>query len=122
MTIRLTLYTSTRCPKCPLSRKVVRDVCKEIGGTEGKDFVEKIIDGKDLSPGPIVLEGEKFNIVRYPEQINSENVPALIGCDDFSIEALMHQIASTPSIVIDDVPRFISRVPTREELLKALGR
>jgi len=118
----LILYTSTRCPKCPMARKVVREVCKEIGWKEGKDFVEKLVDGKDLSPGPITLEGEQFHIVRYPEQITEENSPAILGGEDYSLEALMNQIASTPSIVIDNVPRFISKVPTKEELLKALGR
>lgn len=120
--MRLILYTGTSCPKCPAARKMVREVCKEIGWKEGKDFVEKLVDGKDLAPGPIVLEGENFTIVRYPEQISEENTPAVVGCDDFSLEALMYQIASTPSIVIDDIPRFISKVPTKEELLKALGR
>lgn len=118
----LTLYTSTRCPKCPMARKIVREVCKEIGWVEGKDFVEKLVDGKDLSTGPIVLEGEKFHIVRYPEQITPETTPAILACDDYSLEALMNQVASTPSIVIDNVPRFVSKVPTKEELLKALGR
>ncbi|MBU3897033.1 MAG: thioredoxin family protein [Nanoarchaeota archaeon] len=119
---RIILYTSTRCPKCPLARKVVREVCKEIGWVEGKDFIEKLVDGKSLAPGPIVLEGDSFNIVRYPEQITPELTPAIVGCDDYSLEALMHQVASTPSIVIDGVVRFVSKVPTREELLKALGR
>lgn len=120
--MRLILYTGTSCPKCPEARKVVREVAKEIGWIEGKDFVEKLVDGKTLAPGPITLEGERFTIVRYPEQITPENTPAIVGCDDFSIEALTYQIASTPSIVIDNVPRFISKVPSKEELLKALGR
>jgi len=118
----LILYTSTRCPKCPLARKIVRAVCKEIGWIEGKDFVEKLVDGKGLAPGPIVLEGDKFNIVNYAEQITPELSPAIVGCDDYSLEALMHQVASTPSIVIDGFAMFVGKVPTREELLKALGR
>ncbi len=120
--MRLVLYTSISCPKCPLARKIVREVCKEIGWVEGKDFVEKLVDGKDLAAGPIVLEGGKFHIVRYPEQILPETTPAIVGCDDYSLEALTYQVASTPSIIIDGVPRFISKVPTKEELLKALGR
>ncbi len=118
----LILYTSTKCPKCPDARKVVRETAKELGWKEGKDFVEKLVDGKDLSPGPIVLEGEKFTIVRYPEQITEENIPAIVACDDYSLEALTHQVASTPSIVIDNVPRFAGEVPSKEKLLKALGR
>ena len=118
----LILYTSVNCPKCPKARKVVREVAKELGWIEGKQFVEKLVDGTDLKPGPIVLEGEKYTIVSYPEQITEENSPAAVVGEEISLEALRYQIASTPSIVIDGVPRFISDIPTREELLKALGR
>lgn len=110
------------CPKCPAARKVVREVCKELGWIEGKQFVEKLVDGTDLSPGSIVLEGEKYTIVNYVEQITPENSPAAVVGEDISLEALTYQIASTPSIIIDGVPRFISQIPTKEELLKALGR
>lgn len=120
--VSLILYTSTKCPKCPGARKVVREVAKEIGWKEGKDFVEKLVDGSDLSPGSIVLEGEKYTIVKYPEQITPENSPAAVVGEEISLEALTYQIASTPSIVIDGVLVFLSQVPTKEELLKALGR
>ena len=118
----LILYTSIKCPKCPGARKLVREVAKELGWIEGKQFVEKLVDGADLKPGLIVLEGENYTIVNYPEQITEEHTPAAVVGEDVSLEALMSQIASTPSIVIDGVPRFISDVPTKEELLKALGR
>jgi len=118
----LILYTSTRCPKCSNARKIVREVAKEIGWIEGKQFVEKLIDGKDLHPGTIVLEGQKYTLVNYQEQITPENSPAAVVGEDVALEALMHQIASTPSIIINGIPRFVSIIPTREELLKALGR
>jgi len=118
----LILYTSTRCTKCPEARKVVREVAKELNWEEGKQFVEKLVDGTDLKPGPVVLEGEKYTIVNYSEQITPENSPAAVVGDEVALEALTHQIASTPSIVIDNVPRFISEVPSKQELLKALGR
>ena len=118
----LILYTSTKCPKCPEARRVVREVAKELGWLEGKQFVEKIVDGADLATGPIVLEGDKMTIVNYPEQITPENSPAAVVGKDVSIEALTYQVASTPSIVIDGIPRFVSQVPTKQELLKALGR
>ena len=122
MSHMLILYTAIKCPKCPAARKVVREVAKELGWEEGKQFIEKLVDGKDLSPGPLMLEGEKYTIVNYPEQITPDNCPAAVVGEDVALEALTYQIASTPSIVIDGVPRFISQVPTKEELLKALGR
>ena len=60
--MKLILYTATKCPKCPGARKVVREVAKELNWVEGKDFVEKIIDGTELQPGEMILEGEKYFI------------------------------------------------------------
>ncbi|MCD6477025.1 MAG: thioredoxin family protein [Candidatus Aenigmarchaeota archaeon] len=34
----------------------------------------------------------------------------------------MYQIASTPSIVYNDEPIFIGKVPTKEELLSAINK
>lgn len=115
--MKLILYTGTNCPKCPAARKVVREAAKELGWEEGKDFVEKLIDGTELE-GKVELEGEVYNIVRKEEEIK-ETPSAVVG-EDVSIEALMHQIASTPSIVINDEPVFIGEVPTKEELLQAI--
>lgn len=115
----LILYTGTKCPKCPPARKVVREVARELGWTEGKDFVEKLIDGADLKPGKTVLEGEKYSLVASVEDITPEKTPAaLVG--DFFAEALTYQIASTPSIVINEEAAFISHVPSKEELLAAI--
>ena len=44
-----------------------REVCKELGIVEGKDFVEKIIDGENMKPGKIILEGQEVNIVEKQE-------------------------------------------------------
>jgi hypothetical protein len=117
----LILYTGTKCPKCPGARKVVREVAEGLGWKEGKDFVEKLIDGADMKPGVIKLEGEKYHLVSSPEDVTPENTPAaLVG--DFAIEALTYQIASTPSIVINEEAVFIGEIPTKEELLKAIER
>ena len=115
----LILYTGTKCPKCPDARKNVREVAKELGLIEGKDFVEKLIDGEELQEGMMELEGEKFLGVKGIENVKDMSV--MIG-EDFSIEALMNQIASTPSIVINEEAVFVGRAPSKEELLKALKR
>ena len=119
--IMLILYTGIKCPKCPPARKIVRDVSKELGLIEGKDFVEKLIDGSELNQGIIELEGEKYNIVFSVDDINPQKTPAALVGEDFSMEALMYQIASTPSIVIDDEAVFIGVVPSKEELIKAIN-
>lgn len=116
----LTLYTGTKCPKCPPARKVLREAAKELGLVEGKDFVEKLVDGTDLKPGEMKLEGEKYNLVTSVEGITQDKTPAALVGDDFSLEALMYQIASTPSFVIEEEAVFISQVPTKEELIKAV--
>ena len=43
-----------------------------------------------------------------------------IDDEENMILALQHQIASTPSIVIDDEPIFVGKVPTKEELIEKL--
>ncbi len=118
--MKLILYTGILCPKCPAARKVVREVAKELGWKEGKDFVEKLIDGKDLKPGEGELEGEKYFFVNSPEEITPEKTPAALVGEDFSLEALTYQVASTPSIVIDEEAVFVGETPSKEELLKAI--
>ncbi len=115
--MKLILYTGTSCPKCPAARKVVREAAKDLGWVEGKDFVEKLIDGTELE-GKVELDGEAYNIVRKEEEIK-ESPSAIVG-EDVSIEALMYQIASTPSIVINEESAFVGEIPTKEELLKAI--
>jgi len=116
----LILYTGTKCPKCPDAREIVRKVAKKKGWKEGKDFVEKLIDAADLKPGTMDLEGKKYHLVTSVDEISQENTPAaLIG--DFAIEALTYQIASTPSIVINEEAFFIGQIPSEEELTKAIG-
>ncbi len=116
----LILYTGTKCPKCPPARKVVREAAKDLGWAEGKDFVEKLIDGKDLNPGKTKLEGEEYHLVASVADITPEKVPAALVGDDFSMEALMYQVASTPSIVIEEEAVFIGEIPSKEELIKAV--
>jgi hypothetical protein len=116
----LILYTASKCPKCPAARKLVREVAKELGWSEGKDFVEKLVDGAGLEPGKTILEGEKYNLVTSAEDITSQKTPAALVGDDFVVEALMYQIASTPSIVIEDEAVFVSQIPTKEELMAAI--
>ena len=43
-----------------------------------------------------------------------------IDDDDVMIEALQHQIASTPAIVINDEAVFIGEVPVKKELIEKL--
>ena len=119
--MRLILYTGTNCPKCPGAREVVREVCKELGMVEGKDFVEKIIDGKDIEvPIDKELDGKMIHLVKSAEDITPENTPAALAGEDYTIEALMHQIASTPSVVIDGKAAIKGKVPTKEELMELL--
>ncbi len=115
--MKLILYTGTKCHKCPAAREVVREVAKELGWKEGVDFVEKLIDGIELE-GEVELEGEKYHIVKSPEDIK-ESPSAVVG-EDISVEALMFQIASTPSIVFNEEPVFIGDVPTKEKLLEII--
>jgi len=118
----LILYTAIKCPKCPEARKVVREVLNELGLKEGKDFVEKLIDGENLKPGKMEIEGENYNLVTSEDEIK-ETPAALVG-EDFTIEALTHQIATTPSLVYIDDERdeiiFMSDVPKKEELVNKL--
>lgn len=116
----LILYTASKCPKCPGARKVVRETAKELNWTEGKDFVEKLVDGAEMKPGQAVMEGEKYNLVASAQDITPQNIPAALVGDDFALEALMYQIASTPSIVVEEEAVFVSHVPTKEELLAAI--
>lgn len=113
----LILYTGVHCSKCPAARKVVREVAEELKWAEGKDFIEKLIDGNNLE-GTVDLEGEKYNIVKKAEDVR-ESPSAVVG-DDIIVEALMFQIASTPSIVFNEDPIFIGEIPTKEQLLKAI--
>jgi hypothetical protein len=113
------LYTSTRCPKCPSFRKLLREAAREHNLSEGKDFVEKLIDGENAKPGQkMKLEGEEMHIVDHESKI--VETPAAVGGQDFTIEALQYQIASTPALVIDDELAFIGEVPTKDELMARL--
>ncbi len=116
----LILYTGVKCPHCPEARKVLRDAARELKWKEGKDFVEKIIDGEDLKKGEHVLEGQKYNFVYSENEISEEKTPSAVVGKDFSMEALMHQVASTPSFVFEEEAIFISHVPTKDELLNAI--
>ena len=107
-----------KCPKCPAARKVVREAAKELGWKEGQDFVEKIIDGSEVTPKKTELEGDNYNLVISKDDI--KDVPAALVGEDYSIEALMYQIASTPAIVIGEEAVFISNTPSKEELIKEI--
>lgn len=117
--MKLILYTGKSCPNCPLARVIVREVAHELGWKEGMEFVEKLIDGQDLKEGTIELDGKIFNTSTSEKDI-AEKAPAILVGEDFSIEALMHQVASTPAIVINEEPVFVGRAPNKEELLKAI--
>lgn len=45
-----------------------------------------------------------------------------IDIEEHMIEALQKQIASTPSIVLDDEVIFRGEIPTKEELLKEVNK
>ncbi len=121
--MKLILFTGINCPKCPNARKLVRQAAKELGWIEGKDFVEKLIDGQDLkTPSITELEGNKLHVVSSEDEITKDNVPAAIGGKDLTVEALMYQIASTPSIVINERAVFKGEVPSKDELLKEIKK
>jgi len=121
--VKLILFTGIHCPRCPQARKVVRQVAKELGWIEGKDFVEKLIDGQDLkTPSIAEFEGSKMHIVSSEDEIIASNIPAAIGRKDLTVEALMYQIASTPAIVIDEMAVFKGEVPSKDELLKEIKK
>jgi hypothetical protein len=116
------LYTSTRCPKCPGFRKLLRAVGKELGMSEGRDYVEKLIDGDRATPGAkLKLEGQEYFIVDSETSIKPDETPAAVGGQDHTIEALQYQIASTPALVIDDEVAYVGEIPTKEELMKRLS-
>jgi hypothetical protein len=113
------LYTSTRCPKCPTFRKMLRESAKELNWVEGKDFVEKLIDGDKVSPGSrIKLEGQEYYIVDKAENIRE--TPAALGGTDYTIEALQFQVASTPALIINQEIAFIGQTPNKKELTNKL--
>lgn len=121
--MKLILFTGVHCPKCPGARKLVRQAAKELGWIEGKDFVEKLIDGQNIkTPSVVELEGNKMHVISSCDEITANNVPAAIGGSDLTIEALMYQIASTPSIVINERAVFKGEVPSKEELLKEIKK
>ncbi|MBN2251958.1 MAG: thioredoxin family protein [Candidatus Altiarchaeota archaeon] len=111
------LYTAVKCPKCPAYRKLLREAAKELDLVEGRDYVEKLIDGESVKPGKIVLDGQEYNIVESAEDV--KETPAAV-CGDNTIEALQYQVASTPAIVIDDELAFIGDLPGKEELKEKL--
>jgi len=118
--MRLILYTGTHCPKCPGARVVVREAARDLGMVEGVDFVEKLIDGQSAPCGKVMnLDGMDINIVSNENEITKDNVPAALGGEDLTIDALMHQVAATPAIVIDDELAF-AKTPTKEELVERL--
>ncbi len=115
------LFTSTKCPKCPRFRKMLREAAKELNLIEGKDFSEKLIDGDKVTPGTKAkLEGTEYYIVGSEEDIKQTELPAAIGGRDCMLDALQFQVASTPALVIDEELAFIGEIPTKEELLKKL--
>ena len=119
--MKLILFTGVHCPKCPQARKVVRQAAKELGWIEGKDFVEKLIDGQDLKiPSIVELEGNKMHIVSSEDKITASNIPAAIGGKDLVVEALMYQIVSSPAIVINERAVLKGNSPSKEELLKEI--
>ena len=121
--MRLILFTGVKCPKCPKARKLVRQAAKELGWIEGKDFVEKLIDGQDLkTPSIVEIEGNKMHIVSSEDEITARNIPAAIGGKDLTVEALMYQIVSSPAIVINERAVFKGNIPSKEELLKEIKK
>ncbi|MFQ6010327.1 MAG: hypothetical protein ACE5J7_04385 [Candidatus Aenigmatarchaeota archaeon] len=123
MDFKLVLYTGTSCSKCPRAREVVREVAKELGWTEGKEFVEKLIDGENLKEEQdIELEGKKYHIVQNVSQITTQNVPCALAGEDYAIEALTLQVASVPSIVINGGPVFKGIVPEKEQLMEEIKK
>lgn len=113
------LYTSTRCPKCSSFRRMLREAAKELKWVEGKDFVEKLIDGDKIKPGTKVkLEGQEIFIADSIENI--KETPAALGGRDYTIEALQYQVASTPALIVNNELAFISQIPNRQELLNKL--
>jgi len=115
---KLTLYTGISCPKCPKARELLRQVAMEAGLVEGRDFVEKLIDGESIKTEQIMeIEGQRFHIVQDESKITPEITPCIVAGQDFSLEALMFQIASVPSLVLDEQTIFKGDVPTKEQLI-----
>ena len=119
--MKAVLFTSTRGPKCPKFRKILREAAKELGLVEGIDYVEKLIDGEKVKPGvKAKLEGTDYYIVDSETDIKQTELPAAIGGTDNMLEALQYQVASTPALVINDEVAFIGEIPTKEELINRL--
>ncbi|MEM3412122.1 MAG: thioredoxin family protein [archaeon] len=114
--MKIILYTGIHCPKCPTVRKNLREACSELGLVEGKDFIEKIIDCQET--GEKDIEGTKYYLVADESLI--KNIPAAVVGEDVILEALTHQVASVPSIVINGEPVFIGDTPGKEELKKKI--
>jgi len=117
--MKLILFTATKCPNCPKFRRLLRETAKELGLEEGKDFVEKLIDGDKVTPGSKVeIDGEELYIVDSAENI--KEIPAAIGGRDFTLDALRYQVASTPALVVNGELAFVGEVPSKEKLLEKL--
>jgi len=121
--MKAVLFTSTRCPKCPKFRKTLREAAKELGLTEGRDYVEKLIDGDNVTPGTkIRLEGMDYYIVNSEKEIKQTELPAAIGGTDNTLEALQYQVASTPALIVNGELAFIGDTPSKEDLIKTLSK
>ncbi len=119
--MKAVLFTSTRCPKCPKFRKILREAAKELNLAEGKDYAEKLIDGDKVKPGTKTkLEGTEYYIVDSEKNIKQTELPAAIGGTDNMLEALQYQVASTPALIINGEIAFIGEIPSKEELIKKL--
>jgi glutaredoxin len=79
--MKLIVYYGKDCPKCPMAKKVAKEVARE----------------KKLE---------------YEERDIEQNM----------IEALQLQIASTPSIVLDEEVLFRSEPPSKKELLEEINK
>lgn len=79
--MRLIIYTTKTCIKCPSAKKIAKEVAKELK-------------------------------LKYEEK----------DMETCALDALQLQIASTPSIVLDDEVLFRGDVPSKEELVKEIKK
>ncbi|MEM5804338.1 MAG: hypothetical protein QXU82_00585 [Candidatus Aenigmatarchaeota archaeon] len=119
--MNLVLYTATTCPKCPKARETVREVAKTLGWVEGRDFIEKLIDGENIKTEQVMeLEGKPYHIVQDASKITPQTAPCALAGKDFFIEALTLNIASVPSLVLADGTIYRGELPQKDQLIEKI--
>ena len=89
--MKMILFTTTGCPRCPKARETVWEIASELGWEEGEDFEEKKID-----------EGDNFlNALKY--QVAS--APSVVLICDGEGEVAFHGEAPSKEALLEEIKK-----------------